>query len=129
MDIFAAIKIAQAISKTTKHLWEYKIDRNMNLPKGAACPHLKPEFVGKGKYKAAGNWKRAKGFASMNVEGGGIAGTRECGFDCGKMVSGLLPQCQEEQDAKSIEAYCTDSDPSKPRKELVKFWRAHGLLH
>ena len=99
------------------------------LPKGAACPHLKPEFLGSGQYKAVGFWKWAKGYADMSVQGGNTAGTRECGFDCGKLASGLLPNCVHEANENSINFYCIDGDPLQPSKELMDFWRSRKLLH
>ena len=94
-----------------------------------ACPHLKPEFVGPGQYKAVGFWKWAKGYADMSVEGGGWAGTRACGFDCCTLASGRIPECTDKENLRSIAAYCIDGDPSKPGQELMDFWRSRNLLH
>ena len=99
------------------------------LQKGAACPHLKPEFVGPSQYKAVGFWKNAKGYALTTVQGGGLAGTSECGFNCGTLISGQVPKSVEEEISKSIEAYCVDGDPYQPGPELMNFWRSRNLLH
>ena len=57
----------------------------------------------------------------MSVEGGKLAGSRECGFDCGELVGGVLPDCVYKECERSINAYCTDGDPLQPSKELMDF--------
>ena len=111
------------------HVTPSQGDDFSQLPKGAACPHLKPEMVSPGKYRAVGFWKPAQGWVFVPVEGDGIISTYECRLGCGHRVSGLIPKEIDLQDQKSINAYCINDDPSQPSKELIDFWRSRGLLH
>ena len=120
---------ARGNSTVTVHQSSSETPDSSPLPKGAACPHLKPEFIGTGGYRAVGFWIRAKGYAEMGVEDGKLAGSRECGFDCGELVGGVLPDCVYKECERSINAYCTDGDPLQPSKELMDFWCSRKLLH
>ena len=94
------------------------------LPKGAACPHLKPEFVDNGRYKAVPNWKSLGGYTSVD----GDVHSFKCLFDCGQTFGGIKSYLDKRQD-EAINAYCVDGDPSQPSDLLMKFWQERGLLH
>ena len=92
-------------------------EASTQMPKGSACPHLKPEYVGDGKYKAVGFWE-------MVLEADG-AMFKACGHGCGQKH---VWQRRGQHDAKSAQAWCKDGDPTKPTAELLQFWAQRGLL-
>ena len=99
-------------------------DSLIPLPKGAACPHLKPKFIGNGKYEAVPNWKYLGGYSTTE----GDLHWFKCLFECGETFSGLKSHFDERRD-EGINAYCVCSDPSQPSDLLMRFWQERGLLH
>ena len=93
-------------------------DNNYTPPPGAACPHLRPMYIGEGKYKAVGFW----------VMGGVTGKLSYCGLECGQAVTRGNNMAAEVTD-ESLRHYCIDGDPEKPSDVLLGFWRRRGMLH